>query len=167
MENLHRRAFTLVEILIVVVILGILAMMVVPRVINASEKSKASNTLTTLHTIREQILVYQAHHKQTLPTLAQLQNNWGVLMNKTDDAGTIGGGNLGPYLKVAPKNPYNNSSTVAAPGAGTASTGWEYDASTGTLTAVGFNESTETYTAPSGSSSKKTTPSRPPVVSPL
>lgn len=145
-------AFTIIEILIVVTILGILAGIVVPKYMDAATQSKASDTLSTLQTAREQILIYQAAHKQVLPTLSQLQNSWSVLMQATDADGNVGTGTLGPYLRVIPVNPFTNSSTVAASGSGAATDGWEYDAATGTLNAVGFNEQTQTYTAPSGSS---------------
>ncbi|MEM9111640.1 MAG: prepilin-type N-terminal cleavage/methylation domain-containing protein, partial [Planctomycetota bacterium] len=49
-----RKGFTLVEILIVVVILGILAAIVIPQFTNASEAAKASSVLSQLQTLRSQ-----------------------------------------------------------------------------------------------------------------
>ncbi len=129
----HNRAFTLVEILIVVVILGILAALVVPQFANASQSARSSNMKTSLHTIRAQIELYHAHHDSTYPTLAQLSNAWNVLTSQTDKNGNPGT-DFGPYILKMPVNPFENSETVAdtaAPGVG-----WVYDEATHTVYGV-------------------------------
>ena len=65
--------FTLVEILIVVVILGILAAIVVPQFTNASQTAKASSLLSQLQSIRSQLELYQVQHNAVYPDL----NTWG------------------------------------------------------------------------------------------
>ncbi len=130
------KGFTLVEILIVVVILGILAAIVIPQFTSASESAKSSSLISQLQTIRSQLELYQVQHNGSYPTLAQL---WGNLTTKTepDSAGTAGNGSgneVGPYLQQAPKNPFENSSTTAA--AAAAGVGWEYTAATGGIRAV-------------------------------
>src|SRR5262249_3312377 len=82
------RGFTLVEILIVVVILGILAAIVIPQFTSASESAKGSNLLSQLQTIRSQLELYQVQHNGSYPTLAQLGTTWDVMVNKTDVTGT-------------------------------------------------------------------------------
>ena len=133
--NRNRQSgFTLVEILIVVVILGILAAIVIPQFTNASESAKSSSLTSQLQTIRSQLELYQVQHNGSYPTLAQLQASWGVMTSKTDVDGTINtAGAYGPYLQQPPKNPIENSSTVAA--AGAAGVGWVYDAATGGIKA--------------------------------
>ena len=59
--------FTLVEILIVVVILGILAAIVIPQFTNASDSAKGSSLTSQLQTIRSQL------------ELAQTQHGWGPI----------------------------------------------------------------------------------------
>src|SRR5690606_33880949 len=54
MRNRVNRAFTLVEILIVVVILGILAAIVIPQFTTASEEAQVGNVQTQLQTMRSQ-----------------------------------------------------------------------------------------------------------------
>ena len=128
----RQSGFTLVEILIVVVILGILAAIVIPQFTNASESAKSSSLTSQLQTIRSQLELYQVQHNGSYPTLAQLQASWGVMTSKTDATGTINAsGAFGPYLQQPPKNPVQNSSTVAA--AAAAGVGWVYDASTGAI----------------------------------
>src|SRR5690606_21145974 len=50
-RKMVRKGFTLVEILIVVVILGILAAIVIPQFTNASESAQFSSTVSQLQTI--------------------------------------------------------------------------------------------------------------------
>src|ERR1700683_1994550 len=56
------RGFTLVEILIVVIILGILAAIVIPQFTNASTDAKKSNMASQDQTIKSQISLYMLQH---------------------------------------------------------------------------------------------------------
>jgi general secretion pathway protein G len=125
--------FTLVEILIVVVILGILAAIVVPQFTNASESAKSNSLYSQLQTIRSQFELYQVQHNGNYPTVADLTDvtnspgGWGKMVNKTDVDGTINAnGANGPYLQQAPKNPFTGNSVVAA--AAAAGVDWELSA---------------------------------------
>ena len=53
-----KKGFTLVEILIVVIILGILAAIVVPQFSDAGENAKLSTLKSNLQTVRAQIQLY-------------------------------------------------------------------------------------------------------------
>ena len=55
-----KSGFTLVEILIVVVILGILAAIVIPSFSNASSDAKLANLKSNLQTVRCQIQLYKS-----------------------------------------------------------------------------------------------------------
>src|SRR6185312_718042 len=57
-----RRGFTMVEILIVVVILGILAAIAVPKLSNASQVARESSLKESLRLKRTQLGVYKAQH---------------------------------------------------------------------------------------------------------
>jgi general secretion pathway protein G len=126
-----KKGFTLVEILIVVVILGILAAIVIPQFTSASESAKGSSLQSQLQTVRSQLELYQVQHNGTYPTVAQM---WGNLTGKTDVAGAASTATnaFGPYLQQAPKNPFTNTSTVAADATGA----WKYDAATGAILPV-------------------------------
>ncbi len=100
-----RRGFTLIEILIVVIILGILAAIVVPQFTNASTDARNSSLSSTLATLRVQIQIYRMQHGDTLPDLTK---GWDCLTHKTDRAGNIdppAGPTFGPYLQTIPVNP--------------------------------------------------------------
>ncbi len=66
----RKGGFTLVEILIVVIILGILAAIVIPQFTNASQDARKSSVSSLLQTIRSQIELYKIQHGDTLPNLA-------------------------------------------------------------------------------------------------
>src|SRR5260221_2459627 len=65
----NRRGFTLVEILIVVVILGILAAMVIPKFANASGEAKRNSLSSSLQALRGQIELYMLQHGDAAPAL--------------------------------------------------------------------------------------------------
>jgi len=54
--------FTLVELLVVVIIVGILAAVAIPMYKGASDRSKASEAVSALGTIRSSLRVYYAEH---------------------------------------------------------------------------------------------------------
>ncbi|GAB4138479.1 MAG: hypothetical protein Kow0040_25870 [Thermogutta sp.] len=138
-----RQAFTLIEVLIVVVIMAILAAVIIPQFSTATSDAKRSALEFNTHTLRSQIELYKVHHG-SYPTISN--NDLPQLWQATNAAGEIGtpGSNYpyGPYLTSGiPANPYNNSNkvvAVATPGqtptavvAGGA--GWQYDATTGNI----------------------------------
>ena len=63
----NRRGFTLIEILIVVVILGILAAIVIPQFTNASQEAAASAVKSQLQTIRSQIELFRVRNSGNPP----------------------------------------------------------------------------------------------------
>ena len=128
-------AFTLVEILIVVVILGILAAIVIPQFTSAAETAKASSLISQLQTIRSQLELYRVQHNDNYPTLAQMDNTTADflnLINSTDVAGAVSGTDFGPYLQKAPVNPFTNGSGCRSNNAAD----WQYTASDGSVLAV-------------------------------
>ena len=141
-----RRAFTLVEILIVVVILGILAMIILPKFSNASAAARASMLADNLRIFRTQTAVFQAQHfsvaagypngnSSATPTEALFVLHMTKASNalgQTAEPGTSGF-DYGPYLREIPENPVNGKNTVQIiangdgfPVAGDDSHGWIY-----------------------------------------
>lgn len=126
---MKRNAFTLVELLIVVVILGILAAVVIPQFSDASTDAKFSSLGTNLATVRGQLELYKLQHAGAYPTKTKFEAQ---MTAKTDEAGDPGG-TLGPYLQRIPNNPYNNLNDLEWPAAG--KTGWAYNEADGTFIA--------------------------------
>ena len=136
----RKSGFTLVEILIVVIILGILAAIVIPQFTNASTDARKNSLLSQLQTMRSQIQLFKLQHNDILPDL--VTNQWNQLLSKTNLGGSVdttATGLYGPYLESTPKNPLNQDSTVAA--AAGAGVGWTYDVTTGDLKATNQTDS--------------------------
>lgn len=126
---MRRTAFTLVELLIVVIILGILAAVVIPQFSDASTDARFSSLQTNLQTIRGQLELYKLQHSGNYPTLT----NFVAQMTAQTNAAGAAGTDYGPYLQRVPNNPF----TVGGTGndvtdtAAAASKAWYYDDSTG------------------------------------
>jgi len=126
----HRNSgFTLVEILIDVVILGILAAVVIPQFTNASESARSSSLLTQLQTLRSQIELYQVQHNGDYPDFGHSDGTWAQMTSKTTVEGsTEPDGDYGPYLQQEPVNPFTESANVAGTptedGSASDSVGW-------------------------------------------
>ena len=143
-----RRAFTLVEILIVVIILGILAAIVIPQFSNAAVTSRKNSLLGQMKTIRSQIELFKVQHNDILPDL--VTNQWAQFQSTTNRTGAVDAtatGIFGPYMIRIPQNPLNTNSTVAASaGVGV---GWVYTVGTGKLQATNQTD-TLTYDESAG-----------------
>ena len=129
-----RDAFTLIEVLIVVIIMAVLAATIIPQFASSTDDAKDSSLVFNLHTIRSQIEMYKVHHLGSYPTSADKFTE--QMTKKTDADGTVNetSGKYGPYIQGSiPANPYNSLSTVTT-GTGAAAintSGWQYNASTG------------------------------------
>ncbi|MGD9723035.1 MAG: type II secretion system protein [Pirellulales bacterium] len=142
MKCARRAAFTLIEVLIVVVIMAILAGAIIPHMSDTNKDAKEALLRDHLRTMRAQIELYKVHHFGTPPGNARTQ-----LTGATDAYGNISPTGLadanypyGPYLKDVPAQPFSGSTNmrlvtgtntptpVNSPGVG-----WIYQATTGRL----------------------------------
>ena len=135
-----RSAFTLIEVLVVVVIVAVLAALIIPGYLDSAEDSKASVVKHNLHALRMQINLYKMHHLGLPPELQGQQLP--QLSSPTNSSGDIGSGApdhpCGPYIVSMPDNPYNGLNTVAAVGSIPPTTeasnaGWLYHQASGQI----------------------------------
>ena len=110
MKRQRGRGFTLVEIMVVVVILGILAVLIVPRVLGRSDEARAAAARHDVAVIMQSLKLYRLDNGRyptneqglqalvTKPTSAPLPSNWK------------------PYLDKLPKDPWGNLYQYLNPG---------------------------------------------------
>ena len=146
-----RRAFSLVEILIVVVILGILAAIAVPKLSSASQVSRENTLKESLRLLRTQVGVYYTQHADSYPGYPggdTGQTPTGdtfvhQMTQCTDSSGNVSANpssvyKWGPYIQAMPGNPVNYLGTITIIGPGApmtadGTTGWLYQPSTGSV----------------------------------
>ena len=161
------RAFTLVEILVVVVLLGILAVVVLPLVAGSSISAKESALAHDLQMLRRFALIYKCQHLEVgpgylngdttaAPTEQALIDQMTMSSNPHGQTAVVGtaGFERGPYMMKIPVNPLNNLSTVQMlgdadnfPANADNSHGWIYKASTSEVRSdsIGTNDNGKAY----------------------
>lgn len=146
----RQKAFSLVELLIVVVLLGILAAIIIPKFSNASASARASMLADNLRIFRTQLPVFEAQHRgiaagypngntSATPTESAFVLHMTKASNdsfQTANPGTPGY-NYGPYFGQIPQNPVNGNNRVQIiandgdfPDDGDNSHGWIYQPAT-------------------------------------
>lgn len=113
-----KKGFTLVEILIVVIILGILAAIVIPQFTSASDDARRNSLTSQVQTLRSQVELYKLQHtsdaSELFATATTDVTQWQEMTNKTTAAGAVdnAAGTFGPYLQTLPVNNLNGFSKV-------------------------------------------------------
>jgi len=161
-SDLQKQAgFTLIEMLIVIVILGIMAMIIVPQITESSNDATLRSLQTNLNTLRRAVELYYNQHDNTYPgynnTNGSLANS-GLskkafvqqLARYTAIDGAVSDSKdathkFGPYIKggALPTNPYNEQNSVVCDideaditvKVSDGTTGWKFYTLTGNLIA--------------------------------
>jgi general secretion pathway protein G len=100
-----RRAFTLVEMLLVVTIIGILAALVIPKIVGRSEQARQTAAHADLSAIKTALDAFEVDNGfypkgiQDLVTAPSNTRNW-----------------RGPYLEKVPQDPWGNAYVYYFPG---------------------------------------------------
>ena len=148
-----KRAFSIVELMIVVAVLGILAAIVLPQYQSHATQARQAVAKNNLHTLRAAIELYPAQHKgippgYPIPSLDAVPGETSFSLQLTMATNASGeahppgtpGCNFGPYMPRIPENPFNDRNTVlvianngAVPAQPTGEYGWIYQPITKTI----------------------------------
>lgn len=150
------KGFTLIEMLIVIVILGVLAMVIIPQISTSTDDAKLSTLQTNLSSMRNAVELYYAQHNSTYPgaALGGAANAGEAFIQQLTRYTAVDGTiavvkdathKYGPYIKGdnLPMNPFNELRTVTVDTtedditvrASGGTTGWKFYAQTGVLLA--------------------------------
>ncbi|HEY3490899.1 MAG TPA: type II secretion system major pseudopilin GspG [Candidatus Deferrimicrobiaceae bacterium] len=107
-----RRGFTLIEIMVVVVILGLLAALVVPKLIGRTEEAKRTQSAVQMKNLEQALELFKLDNGFYPTTDQGLQ-----ALVTIPEAGRIPKNfRKGGYLDRVPKDPWNNDYIYVSPG---------------------------------------------------
>ncbi len=121
-----KKAFSLVELMIVVAIIGILAALVIPKISNYAQQAKEAAARENLQVLRGAIELYASQHGGIPPGYPNNDASGTPpnqlafalhMVKSTNAAGAFSheptpGFPFGPYMRKLPANPFNGSSGV-------------------------------------------------------
>jgi general secretion pathway protein G len=107
-----QRGFTLIEIMVVVVILGILAALVVPQVMNRPDQAKVTVAKGDIKAISAALDMYKLDNYSYPST----QQGLDALVQKPSGNPQPKNWNRDGYLKRVPKDPWGNDYQYLSPG---------------------------------------------------
>lgn len=107
-SSLRRHGFTLIELLLVLVILGILAAIVVPKFAGRTEQARLTAAQTQISSFGTALDAFEVDNGYYPKGKGGLQD----LVQQPRDAQNW----KGPYLKDVPKDPWNNEYIYEYPG---------------------------------------------------
>lgn len=106
------RGFTLVEIMVVVVIIGILGALVVPKLLGRTGEARVTAARTDIATMSQALKLYKLDNQRYPSTEQGLQ----ALVTKPTSGPAANGWKDGGYMEKLPKDPWGNSYQYLSPG---------------------------------------------------
>lgn len=106
------RGFTLVEIMVVVVIIGILGALVVPKLLGRTGESRVTAAKVDIATMMQALKLYKLDNQRYPSTEQGLQ----ALITKPTSGPAANGWKSGGYLEKLPKDPWGNAYQYLSPG---------------------------------------------------
>jgi general secretion pathway protein G len=106
------RGFTLIEIMVVVVIMGILAALVVPKLMGRTDDARIIAAKQDIATVMQALKLYKLDNQRYPTTEQGLQ----ALITKPTSGPPANGWKSGGYLDRLPLDPWKNSYQYLSPG---------------------------------------------------
>jgi general secretion pathway protein G len=106
------RGFTLVEIMVVVVIIGILGALVVPKLLGRTGESRVTAAKVDIATMMQALKLYKLDNQRYPSTEQGLQ----PLITKPTAGPAANGWKSGGYIEKLPKDPWGNAYQYLSPG---------------------------------------------------
>ena len=106
------RGFTLIEIMVVVVIMGILAALVVPKLMGRTDDARIIAAKQDIATIMQALKLYKLDNSRYPTTEQSLQ----ALITQPTSGPAAPGWKSGGYLDKLPKDPWGNPYQYLSPG---------------------------------------------------
>ncbi|RYG22751.1 prepilin-type N-terminal cleavage/methylation domain-containing protein [bacterium] len=116
------RAFTLVELLIVIVVLAVLAAIVIPKFADSSSRGKESSLKANLKIVRNAVELFKNDTGAYPAALSDLSASSAPASGKDSAAATktiTAGDFKGPYLSSVPNDPVSGSALTYSVASGT------------------------------------------------
>ncbi|MEO8599236.1 MAG: type II secretion system major pseudopilin GspG [bacterium] len=107
-----QRGFTLIEIMVVVVIMGVLAALVVPKLMGRTEEARIAAAKQDISTIMQALKLYRLDN-QRYPTTEQ---GLAALTTRPTSGPAANGWKTGGYLDKVPKDPWGGAYQLLSPG---------------------------------------------------
>ena len=107
-----QRGFTLLEVMVVVVILGILAALVVPRIISRPDEARVIAAKQDIASLMQALKLYRLDNQRYPTTDQGLQ----ALIIKPAAAPVLPNWKAGGYIERLPKDPWGNAYQYLNPG---------------------------------------------------
>lgn len=112
MKHRQQRGFTLLEIMVVIVILGILASLVVPNLMGNKEQADHQKAVSDIVALENALDMYKLDNSR-YPTTDQGMN---ALVTKPDSDPAPRNYKDGGYIKRLPTDPWQNEYQLLSPG---------------------------------------------------
>ena len=107
-----QRGFTLIEIMVVVVIMGILAALVVPKLMGRTDDARITAARQDIATLMSSLKLYKLDNQHYPSTEQGLQ----ALVAKPSSGPAANGWKSGGYIDRLPKDPWGNDYHYLSPG---------------------------------------------------
>ncbi len=108
----HQGGFTLIEIMVVIVILGILATFVAPKIMDSPDRARVVKAKNDIQTIKGQLDMYKLHNFHYPSTDQGLQ----ALVQQPTGSPEARNWQKGGYIDRLPKDPWGNDYQYLNPG---------------------------------------------------